>query len=213
MTREEAIDIIKCLAWHTRPDEEDVEQAIKVLEQQPCEMTVNEYRNRLMDAFHNADCDELIAVVVRPEESEFKQLEWLLKNHYHKQKQQPCEDWYDVPSNEMTLEQARQAVKDLRKKLAEYLEQKPCEDAISRHDALNCVTFNEVRYRMVEDIKALPSVTPKEKTGKWIIEDMFDGDVAYRCSECNELFWIESGTPKDNEYNFCPNCGARMVSE
>ena len=36
--------------------------------------------------------------------------------------QQPCEDWYDVPSDEMTLEQARQAVKDLRKKLAEYLE-------------------------------------------------------------------------------------------
>lgn len=41
--------------------------------------------------------------------------------------QQPCEDWYDVPSYEMTLEQARQAVKDLRKKLAEYLEQEPCD--------------------------------------------------------------------------------------
>ena len=79
--------------------------------------------------------------------------------------QEPCEDWYDVPSNEMTLEQARQAVKDLRKKLAEYLEQQPCEDAVNRQDALNCVTFNEVRYRMVEDINALPSVTPKEK---WI---------------------------------------------
>ena len=25
--------------------------------------------------------------------------------------QQACEDWYDVPSDEMTLEQARQAVK------------------------------------------------------------------------------------------------------
>jgi len=35
MTREEAIDIIKCLAWHTRPNEEDVEQAIKALEQEP----------------------------------------------------------------------------------------------------------------------------------------------------------------------------------
>ena len=36
MTNEEAIDIIKCLAWHTRPNEEDIEQAIKALEQQPC---------------------------------------------------------------------------------------------------------------------------------------------------------------------------------
>ena len=35
MTREEAIDIIKCLAWHTRPDEEDIEQAIKALKQEP----------------------------------------------------------------------------------------------------------------------------------------------------------------------------------
>lgn len=41
---------------------------------------------------------------------------------------EPCEDWYDVPSDEMTLEQARQAVKDLRKKLVEHLEQEPCED-------------------------------------------------------------------------------------
>lgn len=35
MTREEAIDIIKCLAWHTRPNEEDIERAIKALEQEP----------------------------------------------------------------------------------------------------------------------------------------------------------------------------------
>ena len=52
------------------------------------------------------------------------------------------------------------------------------------------------------------------KQGEWIEEDMFDGDVAYRCSCCDELFCIIEGTPKDNEYNFCPNCGARMgVSE
>lgn len=31
-------------------------------------------------------------------------------------------DWHDVPSDEMTLEQARQAVKDLRKKLAEVIQ-------------------------------------------------------------------------------------------
>lgn len=37
MTRERAIDIIKCLAWHTRPDEEDVEQAIETLKQELCE--------------------------------------------------------------------------------------------------------------------------------------------------------------------------------
>ena len=35
MTREEAIDVFKCLAWHTRPDEEVIEQAIKALKQEP----------------------------------------------------------------------------------------------------------------------------------------------------------------------------------
>lgn len=39
--------------------------------------------------------------------------------------QEPCEDWYDVPSDEMTLGQARRAVKDLRKKLSEQIEQEP----------------------------------------------------------------------------------------
>ena len=57
----------------------------------------------------------------------------------------------------------------------------------------------------------LEEVEQEPNTGYWITEDMFDGDVAYRCSECNELFWIESGTPKDNEYNFCPKCGKRLV--
>jgi hypothetical protein len=40
MTREEAIDIIKCLAWYTRPDE-DIEQAIKSLEQELCEDAIS----------------------------------------------------------------------------------------------------------------------------------------------------------------------------
>lgn len=54
--------------------------------------------------------------------------------------QQPCEDWHDVPSDEMTLEQARQAVKDLRKKLADHLEQEPCEDTISRQVAIDALS-------------------------------------------------------------------------
>ena len=55
---------------------------------------------------------------------------------------QPSEDWYDVPSDEMTLEQARQAVKNLRKKLAEHLEQQPnrCDSCVhlEERDGSNC---------------------------------------------------------------------------
>ena len=62
-------------------------KAIKALAQEPCEMTAEEYRQRMIQAFHNADCDELIAICVLPTEKEFEHLEWLLKNHY---KQEPC---------------------------------------------------------------------------------------------------------------------------
>lgn len=62
------------------------------LEQQPCKMTAEEYRQRMIQAFHNADTDELIAVCVLPTEKEFEQLEWLLKNHY---KKEPCEESED----------------------------------------------------------------------------------------------------------------------
>lgn len=269
MTNEEAIyELETNVDYKTLAIKEACQMAIEALEQK--EKTVEEYRNRLMDAFHNADCDELIAVVVRPEESEFKQLEWLLKNHYHNQKQQPCdlddaredfmndvyntldflptnneanriidsfdrvtsglkqqpcEDWYDVPSDEMTLEQAKQAVKDLRKKLVEYLEQQPCEDCISREAVNNGFKKYEngsFAYGCVWDyINKLPSVTPKEKTGKWIIKDGKEQgyDIAgiktwYIQIMCDKCGFIKPAIEGHiGQYHFCPNCGARMVSE
>ena len=109
-------------------------------------------------------------------------------------------------------------------------------DCIRRDAVLACLkhkwdSFNSADDAMqasIDCIKEMPSVTPTEmksyidncgnifaypteRTGHWIEEDMFDGDVAYRCSECNELFWIEDGTPKDNGYNFCPKCGKMLV--
>jgi hypothetical protein len=36
--------------------------------------------------------------------------------------------------------------------------QEPCEDCISRAEAKNCITRNEVRFRMIEELEALPSV-------------------------------------------------------
>lgn len=56
----------------------------------------------------------------------------------------------------------------------------------------------------------LPSVNPQEQTGHWIEKDGFDGDTYYDCSECGESFCLIDGTPTDNLYNFCPNCGADM---
>lgn len=50
-------------------------------------MTVNEYRERLIQAFCNARHEELIALVVLPEEKEFEYLEWLIKTHWDEKKE------------------------------------------------------------------------------------------------------------------------------
>lgn len=56
MTREEAIDIVKCLAWHDlRPSEEDIEQAIKALEQEPI---IDKIRAEIDEVYEELDgCD------------------------------------------------------------------------------------------------------------------------------------------------------------
>lgn len=50
-----------------------------------------------------------------------------------------------------------------------------------------------------------------EKIGKWIEQDDEYNDTIYQCSVCGEEFVTIEGTPADNLWNYCPNCGARMV--
>ncbi|MBO7695990.1 MAG: hypothetical protein J6T10_25430 [Methanobrevibacter sp.] len=56
---------------------------------------------------------------------------------------------------------------------------------------------------ILDDAKARPH-------GEWI--DLSDGwqEGTYECSNCKTEFVLIEGTPEDNEYNFCPNCGADM---
>lgn len=41
-------------------------------------------------------------------------------------------------------------------------------DAISRQEALNAITMAEVRWQAVDNVNKLPSVTPQQRTGRWI---------------------------------------------
>jgi DNA-directed RNA polymerase subunit RPC12/RpoP len=65
----------------------------------------------------------------------------------------------------------------------------------------------------------LPSVTPKERTGKWESTEIFYGGESkgaiIKCSECGNEFKV---SPKvfENLYGnerFCNYCGVRMVNE
>lgn len=140
--------------------------------------------------------------------------------------QEPCDDWHDVPSSEMTLDQARQAVKDLRKKLAEYLEQEICDDAISRQAVINLIrgcnsALEEPRIFDTHNsgtifehyITELPPVNPQPKTGHWVDID----EEPHEVWECDHCGFVIDGSgcidPYDyrDTYKFCPNCGAMMV--
>lgn len=62
------------------------------------------------------------------------------------------------------------------------------------------------------DIKNLPAAdVVEQKHGKWIEqEDPWFGWGVWQCSNCKEEYVLEEGTPDDNFYNYCPNCGAIM---
>lgn len=108
----------------------------------------------------------------------------------------------------------------------EALEQQPCDDCISRQavlDGLASIAKAKAKSdaqksllgRVMFFTERLPSVTPKEKTGHWkpIEYDSYaDGypvwDV-WECSKCG----LEHNGDKESLTAFCPDCGARMVSE
>ena len=91
------------------------------------------------------------------------------------------------------------------------------DDLISRRAALDDA-HRQIWYRLNLNMKEridtwlvnLPAVQPKQKIGRWIKTDDYD---AWRCSECEEYFCLDEGTPQDNEYYYCPCCGAKMESD
>lgn len=70
-------------------------------------------------------------------------------------------------------------------------------------------TVENYKALLTECYKDLPSVTPKEKTGKWIN----DWEMGMsKCSCCGETYLWEDHKGTEN-FHFCPNCGARMEVE
>ena len=76
------------------------------------------------------------------------------------------------------------------------LEQQPCEDCVSREQALLALTGKNLSSKNTEKlislfnkrIKALPPVAPTYKKGKWILNEtqgvQAAGYKTYHCSEC-----------------------------
>ena len=52
------------------------------------------------------------------------------------------------------------------------------------------------------------------KHGRWENStDEWLGTDVYTCSKCRESYVLVEGTPKENLWHYCPNCGADMRGE
>ena len=112
------------------------------------------------------------------------------------------------------------------------LEQEPCGDAVSRQQAISAIRNlypgipfvktelnlkkwqekNKKYFECANIIKALPSVTPTRKKGKWIFEKtIFDKHgVTVKCSCCGKRWKTYDEIRWKKEKKYCENCGAEM---
>lgn len=103
------------------------------------------------------------------------------------------------------------------KELKEYKEQSG--DAISRQAVLDIITFEDkwlfdayghnantrIAFSGLKSrVKALSSITPQQRTGRWIIIDDCEQFIA-KCSECGRI----EDSRMINKYPYC-HCGAKM---
>mgnify|MGYP003291506310 CR=1 FL=1 len=63
--------------------------------------------------------------------------------------------------------------------------------------------------RVLDNAPTLTLDDLREK-GEWIECKDLNGDTYYDCSVCGESFCLIDGSPTDNLFKFCPNCGAKM---
>jgi len=100
------------------------------------------------------------------------------------------------------------------KQLKRLKEQEPCEDAVSRVDLIDKLETVDKRYgsdfywEVRKIVDNLPSVTPVQKTGKWLNKNT-NGHYFYgKCSKCGQEFCVDTWYTQN--MNYCPNCGERM---
>ncbi len=85
-------------------------------------------------------------------------------------------------------------------------------DYISRRSVMELVQFMPAKGGPIgivptKAVLQLPAADVKPVVhGKWI---KFDEDT-WECSNCGQLWTLVDGTPKENNMNYCPACGADM---
>ena len=132
------------------------------------------------------------------------------------------EDARDFKALEMAIESlSTESCEELEfiqphKKVSVNLE--VCTDAISRQAVMDAMydlcgeeSLKDNPWRdnphidsITDAIEHLPSVTPKQKMGRWIYTGDYITDGMLKCSECGFEHDVSE------RFSYCPNCGAKM---
>ena len=70
--------------------------------------------------------------------------------------------------------------------------------------------YKKFAWGMEIFIDTLPSADVEPvRRGHWICIGDID-EYIFECSECHEIYCLNDGTPKEQQYNYCPNCGTKL---
>ena len=132
-----------------------------------------------------------------------------LKRHCEKQIEE-CERWAKHKG-----EEPHGKIYEEHKLILELLEQQPCEDTISRADAVKVASGYCHPSNIAKELAKLPPVQPKIKTGHWIDMECYHyyydrgfETAELMCSRCNEI--VEWDIEPSHKPYYCENCGSIM---
>lgn len=81
---------------------------------------------------------------------------------------------------------------------------------------INIVYKKQELFKAVKKVvESCPTIDLKAlyPTAQWKLQYSFLGDENFVCTFCGEILVLEDGTPSENDYKFCPFCGAKIVGE
>ena len=87
-------------------------------------------------------------------------------------------------------------------------------------DAVLEQVFKEVTIDAITMTECVMEQEPGENVNPvvhahWIPDEIETGEDSntYKCSACGQIQILIDGTPKENGWNYCPHCGAKMDEE
>ncbi len=93
--------------------------------------------------------------------------------------------------------------------MAEYISRDTAIARLTRLEVTDNLATMADAKREIADMSAADVAPVVHARWEDSIDEWFGTDV-YTCSKCRESYVLVEGTPKENLWHYCPNCGAKM---